>query len=203
MMITVVGVGALGSHLVQFLRSLKTADGRLVNLRAVDFDRVEQKNLASQFHGKPGVGKLKVDALKQTMDFLYKRPIQTNSNKVVADNIGAVLLPPDAINLPTAHVVVDCLDNGASRRLVQGYVRQHSIPCLHGALAAGGTFGRVIWDEGFVVDDETAGAPTCEDGEFLPFIALTSAYLARAVQEFTLTGKKVGFSVSPAGAFLV
>lgn len=203
MMITVVGVGALGSHLIQFLRSLKTSDGRPVNLRAVDFDRVEQKNLASQFHGKPGVGKLKVDALKQTMDFLYKRPIQTNSHKVVADNIGAVLLPPDAINLTTAHVVVDCLDNGASRRLVQSYVREHGIPCLHGALAAGGTFGRVIWDEGFIVDDETAGAPTCEDGEFLPFIALTSAYLARAVQEFVLTGKKVGFSISPAGAFLV
>jgi molybdopterin/thiamine biosynthesis adenylyltransferase len=203
MMITVVGVGALGSHLVQFLRSLKTPDGQEVSLRAVDFDRVEQKNLASQFHGKPGVGKLKVDALKQTMDFLYKRPIQTNSNKVVADNISAVLLPHDAVNLPLAHLVVDCLDNGVSRRLVQAYVRAHNIPCLHGALAAGGAFGRVIWDEGFVVDDETAGVPTCEDGEFLPFIALTSAYLAQAVQEFVTTKQKVGWSISPGGAFRV
>lgn len=203
MFVTVVGVGALGSHFVQFIRSAKTAEGRPVDIRVVDFDRVEQKNLASQFHGKPHVGRLKVDAVKQSMDFLFKKAVQTNSNKLVAENIDAALLPPDALNLSTAHLVVDCLDNGASRRLVQAYVRKHGVPCLHGALAAGGEFGRVIWDEKFVVDDETGGVPTCEDGEFLPFIAITSAYLAQAAQIFVASGKKVGFSISPTSVVAV
>jgi predicted ThiF/HesA family dinucleotide-utilizing enzyme len=183
-MMVIVGVGALGSHLVQFIRNEK------VEIRIIDFDRVEQKNVMSQFHGKPGVGKNKVAALQQTMDFLFKRTVQVVSHKLVDNNIEVLL--------KGATLVVDCLDNGASRKLVQDYVRKHNLPCLHGALAPGGEFGRVVWDEQFVIDSEAgAGAATCEDGEFLPFIALTAAYMARSIQLFLKDKKKVGFSISP------
>jgi len=182
-MIVIVGVGALGSHLVQFVRNEK------VDIKILDFDRVEQKNVLSQFHGKPGVGKSKVEALKQTMDFLFKRQLTVVGNKLVAENIDALM--------KGATLVVDCLDNGASRKLVQDYVRKHNLPCLHGALAPGGEFG-------FAIDSEVgAGAATCEDGEFLPFIALTAAYMARSVQLFLKDGKKIGFSISPVGAFAI
>lgn len=189
-MIVIVGVGALGSHLVQLIRNEK------VDIKVIDFDRVEQKNVMSQFHGKPSVGKNKVDALKQTMDFLFKRNLQTVSHKLVENNIDVLL--------KGATLVVDCLDNGASRKLVQDYVRKHNLPCLHGALAPGGEFGRAIWDSLFVIDSEIgAGAATCEDGEFLPFIALTAAYMARSVQLFLKDGKKVGFSISPIGVVAI
>jgi molybdopterin-synthase adenylyltransferase len=189
-MIVIVGVGALGSHLVQFVRNEK------VDIKIIDFDRVEQKNVLSQFHGKPGVGKNKVAALQQTMDFLFKRQLAGVSHKLVVENIDALM--------KGATLVVDCLDNGASRKLVQDYVRKHKLPCLHGALAPGGEFGRSIWDEQFTIDSEVgAGAATCEDGEFLPFIALTAAYLARSVQLFLKDGKKVGFSISPIGVIAI
>lgn len=189
-MITIVGVGALGSHLVQLIRNEK------VDIKVIDFDRVEQKNVMSQFHGKLGVGKNKVDALKQTMDFLFKRNLQVVGHKLVENNIDVLL--------KGASLVVDCLDNEASRKLVQDYVRKHHLPCLHGALAPGGAFGRSIWDEQFVIDSEVgAGAATCEDGEFLPFIALTAAYMARSVQIFLKAKKRVGFSISPVGAVAI
>lgn len=189
-MLVVLGIGALGSHLVQFTRNEK------VDIRIVDFDHVEQKNVLSQFHGKPGVGKKKVEALKQTMDFLFKRTLQVVSHKLVENNIDALM--------KGTTLVVDCLDNYASRKLVQDYVREHNLPCLHGALAPGGAFGRVIWTENFVIDSELgAGAATCEDGEFLPFIALTAAYMARSVQIFLRDKRKVGFSISPAGSVAV
>lgn len=188
--VVLVGVGALGSHLVQFIRNEK------VDIRVIDFDRIEQKNVMSQFHGKPGVGKSKVEALKQTMDFLFKRQLMPVGNKLVAENIDALM--------KGATLVVDCLDNGASRKLVQDYVRKHNLPCLHGALAPGGEFGRSIWDERFVIDSEAgAGAATCEDGEFLPFIALTAACMARSVQIFLREKRKIGFSISPAGSTAV
>lgn len=188
-LVVIVGIGALGSHLVQFVRNEKCA------LRVVDMDRVEQKNVMSQFHGKPGVGKSKVTALQQMMDFLFKRSLQVAGHKLVANNIDALM--KDAI------LVVDCLDNGASRKLVQNYVRSRNLPCLHGALAPNGEFGRSIWDEEFVIDSEAgAGAVTCEDGEFLPFIALTAAYMARSVQIFLRQKRKVGFSISPAGSIV-
>lgn len=189
-MIVVVGVGALGSHLVQFIRN------ELVDIKIIDFDRVEQKNVRSQFHGRPGVGRHKVAALQQTMDFLFKRRLQAVSHELVASNIDVLM--------KDATLVVDCLDNGVSRRLVQDYARAHDLPCLHGALAPGGEFGRSIWDEQFVIDSEVGvGAATCEDGEFLPFIALTAAHMARSVQIFLRDRKKVGFSISPAGVVAI
>jgi molybdopterin/thiamine biosynthesis adenylyltransferase len=183
--ITIVGVGALGSHLVQFLRGLDAS------LTLIDFDRVEQKNTASQFHGKPHVGKLKVEAIKQSMSLLWGSKLDTISNKLTKDN---------AEQLLRGKLVVDCLDNGESRRIIQERVRATGRACLHGALAADGAFGRVVWDEDFVIDDEAGlGAATCEDGRHLPFIATVSSLMARAVQEYLATGKKIGFSVTPNG----
>jgi molybdopterin/thiamine biosynthesis adenylyltransferase len=201
--VTIVGVGALGAHVVQFLRNEAQA------IRIVDFDRVEAKNTMSQFHGKPGLGKLKVDALKSVMQFLWgsHTSIGTISNKLTADNADVLLggiHRGDAKQSRKSDLIIDCVDNGATRRLIQAYVREHKIPCLHGALAADGGYGRSIWDEQFVVDDEDgAGAPTCEDGEHLPMIALVSAYIARSAQTFLRESKRVGFSISPAGAIVV
>lgn len=192
--ITVIGVGALGSHVIQLLRNVD--DGNGTSLVAVDFDRVEQKNTMSQFHPKGTVGRHKTVALQQTMNFLWGRSIDAKSAKVTADNVKEIL--------QGANLVIDCLDNGASRRVIQAHVREKAYPCLHGALAANGSFGRVIWDEDFVIDDETGqGGGTCEDGAHLPFIALVSSYIAWAAQEFHLHGKKMGFSVSMAGAIRI
>jgi hypothetical protein len=183
--VTIVGVGALGSHVVQFLRSED------VSIRAIDFDRVEQKNVYSQFHSKPGVGKKKVAALAQSMQLLFGLKVKTISHKLTEDNQDALL---------GGDLIIDCLDNEASRLLVQEWVRKHKVPCLHGALAPDGSFGRVVWDENFAIDSEAeAGSATCENGEFLPFIAITSAHIARAAQVFLLEGRKIGYEISPGG----
>lgn len=188
--IVIVGVGALGSHLVPLLRNEKVA------IKIVDFDRIEQKNVASQFHAKTTVGKAKVVGLAQTLQFLFGQKVEGIPHRVTVDNVKQIL--------GGAHLVIDCLDNGASRRLIQDAVRATNTPCLHGALAADGGFGRIVWDEHFQIDDESAvGAPTCEGGEHLPFVALASAYLARSAQTFLRQQKKVGYQVSPAGAMAI
>jgi molybdopterin/thiamine biosynthesis adenylyltransferase len=181
--VVIVGVGALGSHVLQFSRGLG------VTFLLVDFDRVEQKNVTSQFHGKPGVGKNKVQALQQTMQLLWGLKVGVVPHKLTSENDDQLLSGSD--------LLVDCLDNGPSRRLVQGFARRTHTPCLHGALAANGVFGRVVWDEDFVIDDADEGAATCEDGAHLPFIVMVSSCIARSVQEFLDTGKKVGFQVTP------
>ena len=191
MNIVVAGVGALGSHFIQFSRNLRDA-----RFKIVDFDRVEIKNIQAQFYSRTSTGKTKTEALRQLMDFLFRTPIDGAPARLSSVNVDA-LIPQDT------GLVVDCLDNGASRRLIQAHVRSHRIPCLHGALAADGEFGRVIWDESFVVDDAPPSAPTCTDGNALPFIALTSAYLAQAAAAFVTNGKKIGFSISPAGCIRV
>lgn len=186
--ITIVGVGALGSHLCTFLRNEE------IQMQVVDFDRVESKNLQSQAYTKLGSGKLKTEALKSAMQGFWGLRLKTVPHRLTKDNVEALLRGND--------LVVDCLDNGASRRLVQDFCKDASIPCLHGALAPNGEYGRVAWSENFKIDDEAGvGGATCENGEFLPFICIVSAYLARSVQIYLRDSKQVGFEISPTSVF--
>lgn len=185
--VVVIGVGALGSHVVQFLRNID------VDLTVCDHDRVERKNVASQFHAKASVGKGKVAGLKQTMNFLFGKKINTVPHKLTKDNAYELL--------HDANLVIDCLDNAKSRGVVQYLCKAHGVPCLHGALDAAGSFGRVIWTDDFVIDEEgTEGQATCEDGEFLPFITITAAFVARSAQLFLEQDQQVGYTVHPGGA---
>jgi hypothetical protein len=120
---------------------------------------------------------------------------QATTSKLTRDNESQLLQGSD--------LILDCLDNGEARRIVQGYARKNQVPCLHGALAADGGFGRVIWDEHFEIDEAAAGGATCEDGAHLPFIAVTSALMAKSAQDFILHGVKRGFQVHPGGVFTV
>ncbi len=190
--ITIVGVGALGSHVFQFLRNED------VGFRFIDFDKVEMKNTKSQFHSKKSVGKNKASALLDTSNFLWgTRPVACSS-KLVENNAFNLL------GINNEWLIIDCLDNGASRRILQAHVRKYNIPCVHGALAADGAYGRVIWDKDFQIDDENvAGEATCDGGEHLPFIGVVSCLLAQAVQTWLKTSKHVGYTISPAGVIRI
>ncbi len=204
--ITVVGVGALGSHFVQFLRSED------VSIKIIDFDRVEGKNTLSQFHPKTSVSRPKVLSLHGSMALLWGVKLETVPHKLTEHNATQLLSGAD--------LIVDCLDNAEARQIIQNFVRIPSAidlkikvdpsftaigtsaftPCLHGAVDGDGSFGRVIWDEKFVIDSGSPpGTATCENGEHLPFIVSVSAFMARAAQIFLRDGKKVGYQVTPAG----
>ena len=182
--IVIVGGGALGSHLIQFIRNFPA------QVTLIDFDSVEAHNLLGQFHGAQGKGRKKVLALQQMMLGLWGTKITIIPHKLTVDN--AVTLLKDA------GLVVDCVDNSETRILIQQTVRNLNIPCLHGALSADGSLGRVVFDEWFTADNMGAlsGQATCEDGANLPFHALMGAHLALAVQRFLQTGAKESFQVT-------
>lgn len=180
----IIGVGALGSHLALLLRNL----GDLV---LVDGDRVEMKNVLAQLHSKPGVGKNKTVALSQMLS-LFDKKVSTFPVMVSPTNMVSILSGAD--------LVVDCMDNGASRILVQGGVRQLGIPCLHGGVDAQGTIGRIVWDEKFVVEyEDKVGTPTCEDGANLPFSSLIASYMAISIRDFVRSGRKDSYQIYPGG----
>ena len=181
--IVIVGVGALGSHVALLLRN---APATLV---VVDFDRSEPKNVASQLHIKTYLGRNKAEGLKQAMLGMFGLTMEASPYKVSPDNISAILGRTD--------LVVDCVDNGDTRRLIQGFCRERGIPCIHGALAAGGALGRAVWSPVFVPDDVPPGAATCDNGDHLPHIVLTAGALAQSIQTWLATG--IGASVQVQG----
>jgi len=184
MRVTVIGVGALGSHFIQFARNF-------AELKCIDDARVKSKSPLAQFHSKVQVDRGKPQAVHQTMKFLFGVQVEAVPHRLIADNTEQLLGGAD--------LLVDCLDNAPSRELVQLFARSTGTPCLHGALAANGQYGRVAWDENFVIDGAAPGAATCDDGEHLPFIAVVSSLLSRAAQEFLGSGRKIGFEVHPTG----
>ena len=185
MRIVVIGAGALGSHLVLLGRNWDAS------FAVVDFDRVERKNTLSQFHTKMGLGKNKAQALQQALQGLFALRIEALPRKLEAHNVDALL--------GRADLVVDCVDNAPTRELISAFVREHGIPCLHGAVAADGSYARVMWDELFTADAGAEGQPTCEDGEHLPFIARVAAHMAEVVQAFLAEGERRSLHLHPGG----
>lgn len=185
-MITIVGAGALGSHVALFLRNIQDP------IRIVDFDKVEQKNVWAQFHTTMSLRRNKAKALAQSLQGMFGDKIDAVPHKLTKDNIDTVF--------KDAELILDCTDNIAARNLIQGYTTDVGLPCLHGSLSADGSFARVMWSEHFEADAEGEdGEVTCIDGEHLPFFAAAAAYMAIEAQRFMNTGKKQSFQLSPAG----
>lgn len=183
--VIVVGVGALGSHVALFARNWEA------KLVLVDFDRVERKNLLAQLHTRQGVGRNKAQALQQTLHGLFGVRVDAVPHRLGPDNVEALL--------DGATLVLDCVDHGPTRRLLAEACVARGLPCLHGALAADGAYGRVQWAPGFTVDDGADDAATCEDGEHLPFVARVAAVMAEAAQRQLQHGTQDDFHVRPAG----
>src|SRR5438045_7979552 len=116
------GGGALGSHALFIGRDLDC------ELAVVDFDRVETKNLASQWFVKQMVGKNKATALKLQLLNFFDVKLQDYSVKLSALNADAIL--------GEAGLVVECFDNAESRRIVQNFVRPKQKPSGQGGPAA-------------------------------------------------------------------
>jgi hypothetical protein len=184
--IVVCGVGALGSTAVHACRSLAA------ELRVVDFDRVEARNLAAQWFVKQSVGKTKAEAIRLQLANFYGVRAEAFGVRLAAGN-AAQLLAGCAL-------AVDCFDNADSRIALASAARAAGVPLVHAALAGDGTFGLVRWDERFVADrEDTAGQATCEGGEHLPMISLVGAALARAIQDFVRSGERRDYLISLSG----
>ena len=180
------GVGALGSTAVHCCRSLG------VELRVVDFDRVEAKNLAAQWFVKQSIGKNKAEAIRLQLANFYGVRAEAFGVRLAAGN-AAQLLAGCAL-------AVDCFDNADSRIALAGAARAAGVPLVHAALAADGTFGLVRWDERFVADrEDVAGQATCEGGDHLPMIGVIGATLARAIQDFVRSGERRDSMISLSG----
>jgi len=181
------GGGALGSHALFLARDLQH------DLAAIDFDRVETKNLASQWFVKQMIGKNKATALKMQLLNFYDVKLREYAVKLTDLNVETIL--------GDAGLVVECFDNAESRRIVQNYVRSKNRQCVHAGLAAAGEFGVVRWDQHFMIDEEGApGQATCEGRGFLPLIIRVSSSLVASIQFFLADGRQVNWNISPRSA---
>src|SRR5580692_5098632 len=145
--IVICGVGALGSTAVQLCRNVDA------ELRLVDFDRVEGKNLSAQWFVKQSVGKNKAEAVRLQLANFYGAKAEAMGVRLAATNAAQLLAD--------CGLAVDCFDNADSRLALSDAARAAGVPLVHAALAGDGTFGLIRWDDRFVPDrEDVAGAAT-------------------------------------------
>jgi len=186
MKIVICGVGALGSTTVQLCRNLAG------ELRVIDFDRVESKNLAAQWFVKQSLGKNKAEAVRLQLANFYGIKAEAMTVRLAANNAAQLLAD--------CNLAVDCFDNADSRLVLAEAARAAAIPLVHAALAGDGTFGMVRWDERFTPDrEDTPGQATCEGGEHLPLIGMVAAALARTIQDFVKDGSQRDYLIALSG----
>lgn len=169
--ITICGVGAIGSHLADNL-----ARQGFRRLRVIDHDRVEEHNVSTQLYGLADVGAAKVEVLRNHV--FRTSEVEAEAHKKELNERTARSL------LKGSNVVVDTLDNHASRKLVQDQCRERQIACLHVGLYA--DYCEAIWDGQYRVPNDAEGdmcAYPLARNLVLLAVALGSELLVRYVLE--------------------
>ena len=134
--ITICGAGALGSNLAMSL-----ARAGFHNLKIIDRDRVEERNLSTQIFEFDDVGGQKASLVAHAIFRAVRVEVDAVAKDLVLDNVGKLLRGSD--------LVVDCFDNSVSREIVADYCKGYGIECLHVGLADG--YAEVIWNDDYRV----------------------------------------------------
>jgi molybdopterin/thiamine biosynthesis adenylyltransferase len=156
--VCIAGCGALGEYVFEMLGRIGVA-----NLTIIDFDTFNTSNLNRQIYATvENLGCSKVEEAK-------KRMAQVNPD-IKVNAIQSRISSDNALSLLRGHqVVVDALDNPASKIILQEKAAELQIPLVHGAISGwlgqvatilpGDTALKAIYPRGIEVN-ETAGNPS-------------------------------------------
>ncbi len=179
--ITICGAGALGGNLAENL-----ARQGFKNLRLIDYDKVEERNLATQPYYKEDIGHLKIKVLAER---LYRSSgAAVEVHRVKLDGSNATVL------LRSSSLVIDCFDNPSSREIVKNTCGLLKIPCLHMGLAEG--YAEIVWSERYIIPKQTGRNP-CDNPEARDTILIAVATASRgAIFPFFETDERNSFTIT-------
>lgn len=131
--VLVVGAGGLGSPVLTYL-----AAAGVGYIRVVDYDHLSESNLNRQtLYNSEHLGLLKVDlAKKRLLELNPTIEIEAISQKLTTDNIDILLTDID--------VVIDCVDNIATRLIINRNAVGLDIPLVEGGVEGFYGFASVI-----------------------------------------------------------
>lgn len=178
--LTVCGAGALGANLCEQFARMGARQ-----LTAIDRDRIEAGNLATQPYLRSELGAQKAVVLAQQ---LY-RSVGCELRGLAAEIADSTV----ARLLRGAELVVDCLDNRAARLCVQNHCRRAGLPLLHGGV--NGDYAEVVWDDVYTVPSG-AGEDVCDYPLARNLVTLTVACLAESILNWLENGECLSYSVT-------
>jgi molybdopterin/thiamine biosynthesis adenylyltransferase len=172
-LVTICGVGALGSNLLDNL-----SRQNFPHLRGIDKDRVDVHNLSTQFWNERDVGALKVAAAKTKVFGNVGVEIETFDKELTANNVKQFLRG--------SALVVDCFDNNAARQILQTHCRVVKMPLIHLGLFE--SYGECVHDDRYKVPKDSGG-DVCDYPLARNIIMLTVAVGSEEILDFFLAQK--------------
>ena len=176
--VTVCGAGALGANIVESL-----ARSGFANLRVIDRDRVEERNLSTQPFYRTDIGAHKAKILANSLYRAVGVKVDARAEELRSDNARKLL---DGL-------VIDAFDNSTSRAAVKAACEEARLACLHVGLANG--YAEVIWNESYRVpsasQDDICDYPLARN-----LVMLTVAVACESIVSYVATGRRDSFTIT-------
>ncbi|MDJ1181423.1 ThiF family adenylyltransferase [Roseofilum sp. BLCC_M91] len=178
--IAICGAGALGGNLTENL-----ARTGLTQIKVIDGDRIEERNLSTQPYYQSDVGAYKVKILTNTLYRALGISLQSINQRLTDDTVHKFL--------KGSSLVIDTFDNSPSRQSVKDYCTTHQIPCLHIGLAS--DYGEIIWNDRYrvpsPVNDDICDYPLARN-----LVLLTVAVASEAILRFITEQKQDSYTIT-------
>lgn len=178
--VTICGAGALGANITENL--VRSGFG---TLKAVDCDRIEERNLSTQPYYRSDIGAFKAKILANNLYRAIGVQIETESKRLTAANAKQLL--------GQSSLVIDAFDNSGSRQAVKEHCDRTGQPCLHAGLAS--DYAEVIWNDSYRVPSDVQD-DICDYPLARNLAMLTVAIACEAAIDFILSAQQRSFTVT-------
>jgi molybdopterin-synthase adenylyltransferase len=177
--VTICGAGALGANITENL-----ARSGFGNLKVIDRDRIEERNLSTQPYYRSDVGAFKAKILANNLYRAIGTKVTAETKELTASNAAALLRG--------SQLIVDAFDNSLARQAVT-QVGQAGIACLHTGLAA--DYAEVIWNHRYRVPSD-AQDDICDYPLARNLVMLTVAVACESIVSWITTGEQRHFTIT-------
>ncbi|NEO27552.1 MAG: ThiF family adenylyltransferase [Kamptonema sp. SIO4C4] len=178
--ITICGAGALGANLTENL--VRCGFGQL---RVIDRDRIEERNLSTQPYYKSDIGAHKAKILTNSLYRALGVTIDGKTKELTSENCAQLLRQ--------TNLVVDTFDNSVARQAVTDYCKKENLACLHIGLAS--DYAEIIWNARYRVPSATQD-DICDYPLARNLILLAVAVAAEVIMRFISTGAQEDYTVT-------
>jgi molybdopterin/thiamine biosynthesis adenylyltransferase len=178
--VTVCGAGALGANLTESL-----ARSGFSQLKTIDRDRIEERNLSTQPYYRSDIGAFKAKILANSLYRAIGVKLEIEAKELTPQNAKQLMGKPG--------LVIDTFDNSIGRQAVKDYCTTSNIPCLHIGMAS--DYAEIIWNPDYRVPSPT-NDDICEYPLARNLVILTVAVACEVIINFTATQKQQSFTVT-------
>jgi len=178
--ITICGAGALGANLAESL-----IRSGVKQLKVIDRDRIEERNLSTQPYFRADVGSFKAKILSASLFRAVGAKVQAECKELTSGNVRKFLKDTD--------LVIDAFDNSVAREAVTAFCLKKELPCLHTGMAT--EYAEVIWNELYQVPSD-AMDDICDYPLARNLVTLTSSITSEVILRYIATGQKENYTLT-------